>query len=55
MSDEREKIQIEETENVVEKVGEGKVDEDDFEAHKLVVDRVADPGTVDVDKYDEGD
>jgi hypothetical protein len=57
VSDEREKTTIDEPEGALDKVGEGNVadDSDDFEAHKLVIDKVAPPEEVDIDKHDEGD
>ena len=48
MSDEREKIEVADAEDVA-----AKLDEDDFEGHRMDLERV-DEGTVDVGRVDEG-
>ena len=48
MSDEREKIQIDEPERVAEE------EDEDFEAHRLQVERVDNDGKVDVGRVDAG-
>lgn len=52
MSDEREKIQIEEPEQVADRVAEE--EDEDFEAHRLQVERVDNDGKVDVGRVDAG-
>ncbi len=52
MSDEREKIQIEEPERVADRVAEE--EDEDFEAHRLQVERMDNDGKVDVGRVDAG-
>jgi hypothetical protein len=52
VSDEREKIQIEEPERVADRVAEE--EDEDFEAHRLQVERVDNDGKVDVGRVDAG-
>jgi hypothetical protein len=49
MSDEREKIEVEDAERVADRV-----DDEDFEGHRMDVGRLDDEGQVDVGRVDDG-